>query len=73
MQWIQTRYVDDAYQRFQRFKCNRCGTTAEIPYDLSDSSMQMPTGWNLGSIEGAHLCPVCETKPLKKALLPILH
>jgi len=73
MQWIQTKYINSVYQQFRRFKCNRCGTTTEITYDPSGKTIHIPSGWNLGLLEGSHLCPTCETTPLKKTLLPVLH
>jgi hypothetical protein len=73
MEWIQTKYIDKTYQRFRRFKCNRCGTTAEVLFDTSGQAVQIPSGWNLGSLEGSHLCPACESVPLKKTLLRVLN
>jgi len=68
MQWIQTRYSEDRYERFFRFKCNVCGTTQEFPFGASGA---VPNGWRLGSHEGWHFCPSCE-KPKKGAALPVL-
>lgn len=67
MKWVQTRYVENSYEKFLRFKCNHCGTTQEIPIGASGA---VPNGWRLGIHEGWHFCPYCE-KP-KRAALPVL-
>ncbi len=70
MQWIQTKFDNQDYQRFRRFKCNQCGTTTMVPCDTSDT---LPSGWSLGLQENSHLCAACGIRPIKRAVLPILH
>ncbi len=71
MKWLQTRNIDGAYRRFVRFKCNRCGTTGELPDVAAPPGSPLPGGWQSGPHEGSHLCPGCVASPRKK-LLPVL-
>ena len=74
MKWLQTRNIDGIYRRFVRFKCNRCGTTGELPDVAATAATPgppLPGGWQAGPHAGSHLCPGCVTAPRKK-LLPVL-
>jgi hypothetical protein len=67
MRWVQTRYFENQYEKFFRFKCNRCGTTQEVPFGSSET---LPKGWKPGLYEGWHFCPGCE-RPARTPL-PVL-
>jgi hypothetical protein len=69
MQWVQTRYVEERYEKLFRFKCNGCGITQELPF--GGTLGVVPNGWRLGFHEGWHFCPSCE-KPKRGTALPVL-
>jgi hypothetical protein len=70
MQWVQTKHIEGVYRKFARFKCNRCGITAEVSLGDGEGAGSLPQEWKLGPHEAWHFCPGCE-KP-KRAALPIV-
>lgn len=80
MQWIQFRAVGGQRERFARYKCNRCGITAEVASSDSavnsvEEGLPLPQAWRYEAERGGrHLCPQCAScdSQRRKIALPVV-